>query len=886
LRHSPFPNDKDEAGRTAGPRPDSHSLQGIANELEATIDPVTALPAAGSSASASPSEKDDHPNLSILLSRAGIGILHRDIDRRVIVVNDRYCELVGRSADDLAGRPFEDFIHPDDLDDDLMAYAAHLERAEPFESERRYIRPDGSVIWCAEHVSFVTDEAGRAVSSITIARDITARRRALEELRESEEHYRYTVEYNPQITWTADRAGAVDAVSTRWLEVTGIHPRDALGERWIVALHPDDIAPTLAAWGIALETREPVDVEYRVRGTDGKYRWFRARASARVDAAGEVVRWYGTLEDVDARKLAEQKLRESEERFRLAAEAAGLGIWDYDVGQNGREWSGDLRRMFGVPDDMEPTIETALNCVLAEDRHLVEPLFAAAVAGDSDFSFQATFRIRRLDDGRERWMSTGGWRTFTDGGTLSRVLVTMRDVTEERDAEARVRWTAMHDPLTSLPNRAHFNDLLADALAKAETGRGHLALLLLDVDRLKETNDLIGHDAGDELLRNLAQRALEAIGPTGIVARLGGDEFAMLMPGGDADAVRSMTARLMPLLREPFTVHGYTLDCQATAGCALYPEHGTTATDLLKAADVALYIGKASDRGGLSIFEAQMRADLQRRASMMRAARTVVNDNLVIPFYQPKVSLSDGAVVGFEALLRWKHTRIGIQGPGTIGVAFEDIDLATALSDRMLDQIVPDMRRWLEQGYDFGRIAFNLSPAEFRSGDLERRILRRLRDAQIPSSRLELEVTEQVLLGPGAESVGATLKAFHDAGISIALDDFGTGYASLTHLKAFPVDVIKIDQSFISSLTTAPGDAAIVHAVIGLGRDLGMDVVAEGVETEAQAAQLRDLGCKFAQGYLFGRAMPVDEASALIAPARPPRQAAATRGTSMGGGDR
>jgi len=699
---------------------------------------------------------------------------------------------------------------------------------------------------------------------------------ALDALRESEEHYRYTVEHNPQISWSADPSGSIDTVSSRWRDETGIDPKDALGGGWIAALHPDDIGPTLAVWTIALSTHQPVDVEYRLRGIDGTYRWFRARANPRFDEAGALVRWYGTLEDVDDRRRAEQALRDSEERFRLAAESAGLGIWDYDVASGKRRWSGELRRIFGLPKGARPRAETALEHVLPEDRPIAEPLFDASALPDGDLSFKATFRIIRADDGRQRWVTTGGWRTFSEDGALSRVLLTMRDVTEERDAGQRVRWMAMHDPLTGLPNRACFNEMLAALLANAASDGKTLALLLLDVDRLKETNDLIGHDAGDQLLRTLADRTTEIIGDRGILARLGGDEFAMVLPGADADAVRDLADRLMPQLREPFTNHGYTLDCQATVGAALYPDHGAVAAELLKAADVALYNGKAGSRGRLSIFEPAMRAGLQKRTSALRAARTIIQDKLVVPFYQPQVSLADGKIVGFEALLRWRHARMGIQGPGTIDVAFEDVDLATTLGDHMLDQVVRDMRRWLDEGCDFGRVAFNLSSAEFRNNDLERRILGRLLAARIPPARLELEITESVFLGPGAETVGATLSAFHDAGVSIALDDFGTGYASLTHLKAFPVDVLKIDRSFISSLTSEAGDAAIVEAVIGLGRGLGIEVVAEGVETEEQATRLRELGCTYAQGYLFGRAMPADAATDLLAP-RPtlPRDATA-----------
>lgn len=250
---------------------------------------------------------------------------------------------------------------------------------------------------------------------------------------------------------------------------------------------------------------------------------------------------------------------------------------------------------------------------------------------------------------------------------------------------------------------------------------------------------------------------------------------------------------------------------------------------------------------------------------MISVARDAAREDRIVPYYQPKVSLHDNAICGFEALLRWRHPTLGLQAPGTIAAAFEDLDLATSISERMLTQIVGDMRRWLDDGVEFGRIAVNLSPAEFRHESLVSRVLERLYRAGIATSRIELEVTETVFLGRGADSVAQALNAFSREGVKIALDDFGTGYASLTHLKAFPVDVIKIDRSFVSSLDTSPNDAAIVDAVVGLGHKLGMEVVAEGVETEIQAKYLLDRGCHYGQGYLFGRAGPSATVPSMLA---------------------
>jgi diguanylate cyclase (GGDEF)-like protein/PAS domain S-box-containing protein len=697
------------------------------------------------------------------------------------------------------------------------------------------------------------------------ARGVAGQPSSTGSLDEDDDDARYAVAISPQINWTAAPDGSIERVSPRWAEMTGADPSAALGDQWLGRLHPDDVADTAKAWRKAVKTKLPIDIEYRLKTCNAGYRWVRSRAVARLADSGQVVRWYGTLEDVHDRKLAEHALRDSEERFRLAAQAAGLGIWDYNASDDQREWSEEFKAMLGLPMDAAPSIDTALTCVVPDDRPKLLALIGAVRAGHSGHRFETMVRIRRADTGAERWMKTAGWRIEAPLGRLHRVLVTVRDVTEERNVEDRIRWTADHDGMTRLPNRTAFVGRLESAIATAASEDTHVALVLFDVDHLKETNDTIGHDAGDVLLQTLADRLTNCFSHRCAIGRLGGDEFAAILERTDEDTLVIKVQTALDALREPFTYEGRIVDCQATAGASVFPQHGVSAADLLKAADIALYAGKERNRGGFLPFRATMRADLQRRSSMISVARDAARENRIVPYYQPKVSLQDGAVCGFEALLRWRHPTLGVQAPGTIAAAFEDLDLATGISERMFAQIIDDMRHWLDDGVEFGRIAVNLSPAEFRHESLVSRILERLHYSGIPTSRIELEVTETVFLGRGADSVAEALNVFSREGVKIALDDFGTGYASLTHLKAFPVDVIKIDRSFVSNLDTDPDDAAIIDAVVGLGHKLGMEVVAEGIETNVQARYLLDRGCDYGQGYLFGKASPAATVPSIVA---------------------
>jgi diguanylate cyclase (GGDEF)-like protein len=464
--------------------------------------------------------------------------------------------------------------------------------------------------------------------------------------------------------------------------------------------------------------------------------------------------------------------------------------------------------------------------------------------------------------------------TPVDGtGDNVRLAVIARDVTHQKQSEERVRWIANHDPLTGLPNRLLFQERLDQIAAAGGPGSG-FALLLLDVDDFKRVNDTLGHDAGDSLLCAFSERLRGATRADDFVARLGGDEFAVILNGATcAEDVASAGDAILSALRQPHVHSGRILDFNASIGASLFPIHGTGRTELLKHADIALYVAKASWRGNLRMFDAGMRSEMQTRISMLGIAREALDKDLIVPFYQPKVDLRTGEVAGFEALLRWRHDRRGIQAPDTIAAAFEDLSTAAAISDRMVDKVIADMRDWLDAGLCFGHVAINAAAAEFRKGDFAGHLLERLHRAGIPPERLQLEVTETVFLGRGADYVERALKTLSRAGVQIALDDFGTGYASLSHLKQFPVDVLKIDRSFVSELGVDPDAAAIIRAVINLGHSLDIEVVAEGIETPDQASRLTAKGCHYGQGHLYSPAIPAERVPQIIQILAQPRAA-------------
>lgn len=687
-------------------------------------------------------------------------------------------------------------------------------------------------------------------------------------LQRSQENHRYSVELNPQIPWIANASGSVIELSPRWSAFTGIPLDHALGTGWTLAVHPDDLPALMVRWSevLASEGAKVADARYRLAHSDGGHRWFRTRANPRRHVDGTIMSWYGNLEDINDQVAAEHALRESEERYRLASCATKDIIWDWSPITGRIQWAGAFESVLGYQEAAQETsIDWWMDHVHPEDRAEVLALYGRVLENQQD-SWSHEHRFLSAD-GTYRNVFSRGYAIRDDSGAAIRAIGAMSDITVAKQAEDNLRWAAYHDPLTDLPNRKLAAEELERALEMAVNASSSVGVIVIDVDSFKAINATLGHAAGDAVLKTIAQR-LQANAPAGAtVARLGGDEFAVILPNlSEDDASAETVNRIIKGVGEALRIEESVMDVSLSAGAAMWPSDGATAEDVMKSADLALYVAKSEGLGGVRGFKPAMRDRIDDRNRMLRDAREALQDDRVIPFYQPKVELASGKVVGFEALLRWHHHRSGLQPPGAIAAAFEDSSLATQLTDRMLDRVLTDMAGWLDQGHSLGRIAINGSPADFRRDDFAERILSRCHETGVSPSLLELEVTETVFLDRLSDSVERTFRTLRSEGVSIALDDFGTGYASLTHLQQFPVNVLKIDRSFISKLDGTSGpDRAIVQGVIDIARRMKIETVAEGIETEAQARDLFELGCDIGQGFLFSRPIAADRISVFLA---------------------
>ncbi len=555
-----------------------------------------------------------------------------------------------------------------------------------------------------------------------------------------------------------------------------------------------------------------------------------------------------------------EALRRSEARFRDFAEAASDWLWETDAAGRFTYLSDRHRAVLGVAPETR----------LGKTRWEV-----GLPEADGDLGKWARLRRdlderRPIRDFRYRLRNTrgellhieiNGKPVFDEAGRFLGYRGTGRDVTAEVEAAERAQHLALHDALTELPNRILFRERLEVAAAAAVRQNSLAAVLCIDLDHFKDVNDTRGHAAGDLVLKEAADRLREMVREADTVARLGGDEFAVLQTDvGSLADVQALCQRLVDAFRRPFAVDGHPAHLGLSIGVALAPVDADNPDDLLRHADLALYRAKSEARGEFRLFEPVMDAQLRARKQLEQDLREALQRDELMLEYQPQVALASGRIVAAEALVRWRHPRHGLLGPGSFIPIAEQTGLILPLGAWILRAACAEAARW-PGGV---RVSVNLSPIQVRQRRLVDEVCEALHATGLAADRLELEITENILLKDTAQ-VLEVLGALKELGVLIAMDDFGTGYSSLGYLQRFPFDKLKIDRCFVRDLFVSSGSAAIIRAVIGLGRGLGISVLAEGVETEAQLGFLEREGCAAVQGFHLARPMPGAELARRLA---------------------
>jgi len=685
-------------------------------------------------------------------------------------------------------------------------------------------------------------------------------KRAYEALRASEERFHHLAEVSPVGIFTADVQGGCQYVNQRWCDIAGMSPQQAYGAGWMSTLHPDDYQRVIHEWHHAAKNCVPFKSEYRFRNPQGIVTWVIGQAVIERTTAGSVKGYIGTITDITEHKRAEQALQISEQRFRSLIENSADAIALFDAEGIILYGSPATARILGY-EQSEFVGRSAFDFVHPDDREMVMSRLNEVLQKPA-----AMINVRayiKHKDGSWRFLE-GIFNNLLDEPSVRAIVNNYRDITDARRYQEQLEYQANHDMLTGLSNRNLLYDRLDQAIVYAQRYKRLVAVVLIDLDNFKIINDSLGHNVGDQLVKAVATRLRECVRKGDTVARQGGDEFVLVLNDQEnLPAVTHVMQKILNIISRVYVVEDREIYITCSIGFSLYPQDGLDVETLLKNADAAMYRAKEHGRNNFQFFTPEMNAKINERLTLESSLRQALERNEFFLHYQPLVDLHSGRIISAEALVRWKHPELGVISPAKFIPLAEETGLIVSIGAWVLKTACAQNKAWQEAGLYAINVSVNLSARQFRQKDLVNSIAQALKDARLDARYLELELTESVIMH-NAEEVIDTLRELKSMGIHLSIDDFGMGYSSLSYLKRFPVDRLKIDQSFVRDITFDPDDAAIAQAVITLAHSLDLRVIAEGVETEAQLNFLRAHCCDEIQGYYFSRPVPAEAFGELL----------------------
>ncbi len=717
--------------------------------------------------------------------------------------------------------------------------------------------------WIREFAHVVFDSKGHILCYEGTVEDINDSYNAEAALIESETLFREMSSAVPGMLYRLaySRAGTEKYlyVSTGVRDLYGLDPEDVLQDSSLLRgmRHPLDQQRVANEVLLAIKNQSALDIEFRIVMADGTQKWVQMRSTfADSGVGGDVSN--GIVLDITARKLAQTLLLESEDRWKLALESAGDGIWDWFVQTGDEFFSKRCKEIFGFVEDELPDRCDALDGRTHPDDLPKMLLDREAHFRGETLTYSNEHRIR-CKDGQWKWVLSRGMVINRDAdGQPVRMIGTHTDISDRKSDEALI-WSQAHfDPLTGLPNRRLLRDRLLGALRHQPGAQPSVAVLFIDLDHFKEVNDTLGHDSGDLLLIQAAQRIQACLGPHDTVARMGGDEFTVVITDApQRSSLEQVLQKMLKQLSTAFQLRTEQVFVSASIGVAMYPQDASQVEDLFKHADQALYVAKGAGRNRYSFFTPELQEAAQIRLRLAADLRLALPAGQFELAYQPIVDLLTGHVIKAEALLRWRHPQRGLISPADFISIAESTGLIIDIGEWVFRQAATQAQIWRQKLSPDFQISVNKSPVQFQAAPPEPwdKVLACL---ELNGNSIAVEITEGLLLD-ATDSVMARLKELRDADIEISLDDFGTGYSSLTYLQRFPIDNIKIDRSYVCNLVPGSADLALCKAIITMAHELGMRVVAEGIETVEQCLLLTNAGCDMGQGYLFAKPMPSAE---------------------------
>ncbi len=662
-----------------------------------------------------------------------------------------------------------------------------------------------------------------------------------------------------------DAGGHLMFVSDEFCSMLGYTRQELLGRHasfWDADLSPPELDAKVAA---QFESATRTQFETHHRRKDGTT--FPVEVSGKpLDILGSRL-LFNSSRDITERRTAQQRIAQAIEALRESQEIAAMGSYVLDLQRGTWEGSDMLDRLLGIDSRHDHTIQGWTALVAPEDRDVMADYLAHHVL-EQGHPFDREYRIIRPADGALRWVHGLGRLSRDASGRPVLMLGTLQDITARREAESKAEHLARFDALTDLPNRTLLYDRLAHAMAASERDQEYCALLFVDLDHFKKVNDTIGHQAGDQLLVEAARRMRQAVRASDTVARFGGDEFVLVLEGLGQDPQQAGTRahrvadKVLTSISGHYELSGQTFYCTVSIGATLFRGTTDSVETVLRHADLAMYRTKQGGRNAVSFFEDSMQVELAQRTALESELRAALRNQEFVLYFQPQFDRAS-CLTGAEALLRWNHPSRGLLLPGQFIALAEETGIIVPLGQWVLDAACAQLAAWAQDAATRDLVlAINASARQFAQADFVDRVLASLREAGAPPSRLKIELTESTVLDNLRDGFDK-MQALKASGISFSLDDFGTGSSSLTYLTRLPLDQLKIDKSFVDDLPADLQDAMVAQTIIAMGKGLGLNVLAEGVETREQWAFLMQHGCDAFQGYLFGKPMPAEDFEAL-----------------------
>ncbi|HEU0220318.1 MAG TPA: PAS domain S-box protein [Gallionella sp.] len=807
--------------------------------------------------------------LQSVVENTPVHIFWKDRDSRYLGCNTQFAKAAGYSRpDELIGKTDFDIWQKDlselyRADDNVVMDSgnAKLDYEEPGAT------PDGNMIWARTSKVPLRDESNRIIGVLGVYEDITERKRTEQELIKSRQQAQHYLDIAGVMLVALDRQGRVQMINQKGCEMLGYSEADILGKNWFDNYLPSPERKRVGEIFAQLMGGDIVSTEYhenRILTKSGDVLTVAWHNSIMLDDSGEISGALSSGEDITERKQAEQELLEGRKRLHAIIETALDAVVQMDDEGIITGWNAQAEKIFGWSRDEAVGRMMSETIVPQQYREAhKQGLKRFLTTGEGAILNSQVEMLGMHRDGHEFPIELAV--VPIKAGDQYEFSGFIRDITERKKAEDMIWRQANFDTLTGLPNRHMFYDRLAQEIKKAERTGLPMALLYIDLDRFKEINDTLGHSMGDILLVETARRISACVREADTVGRLGGDEFIIILTDlQETGRIDALSQNILRKLAEPFRLESEVAYLSASLGITLYPHDAAGMEELIKNADQAMYAAKNAGRNRFNYFTQSMQQTAQARMRLVNDLRGALAAGQLRLYFQPIVELATGRIHKTEALIRWQHPLRGMVSPAEFIPLAEETGLILEIGDWVFREAVREAKRWRASYDPEFQVSVNMSPVQFHGESSPcRQWPAHLREAGLPGQSLVIEITEGVLLEKEPVVMDKLLR-FRDANIQISLDDFGTGYSSLSYLQKFDIDYLKIDQSFTCKLEAGSSSMALSEAIIVMAHRLGMKVIAEGVETEAQRTLLAVAGCDYGQGYLFSRPVPAEEFEELL----------------------